>query len=777
MKFDTQDFVACVIGLVLFLASINLFLLEKQTAEMLVFHLLLSFALFSSVFAEKHLQLNCIFLTISYLAMYWFIRNYLIVGEMLNLLDFQDAVLDVNLIAVIGFFTATGLLISSIIYYDKKTWGCCALALVLYMIISSMFATFSYFDQVLPDYSFDFSTLSVFSDFIIIFFQFYIVQSVVFTLFFSMMFFGSHAVHLKLIPSYNRNFNLLSSEQFSDVDSRNIVTNYNSYLLEKTEENNKDNDGKSYRKHFFTSLKGLKELRLKISEHFFELLRTSKIDPIDLVSLFKEDILKNKGFVKTISESEVEILQKMVKNDDFTKYFTDLSEIVRYLMNSVILHKKIGARPLISYISNALIKKGINLFQSGNTVFPKTIAEIYDYLQNKYSDFFPERGGSRKEYSDRLLIGLKIKLYVVQHIYNGLYFKDKKGQCPKCREQGFKLNRDLSRLMALEFHHSGDEKEYEYTAMKLANLFENSLGDLNFLENLIHKMESEHVELICNNHHTIYHSSYFNIFKHLINWDQIFTLDSIQIHLLIRLSARSYSIKRKCSRKEVKGMRNAIESFLKKRYILELLYDGVCPICREFNIRDHLPAFDFHHFDESRKSLEAAFLFRSDISCSDIVKKLEAERGGYICRNCHTTFVFERKDQEIINKLYDDDTFRKLVNEDIKRLQDQFKFLKYDPSIGNPLGKDSPLFDQNIDYLFAIYEIIKSGNEATNKTIANYLNVSEDSVRATMRNELFNDFLEIEQMGEKSQKKYKFNKKGEITIELMSHFRDYYSAL
>lgn len=65
-------------------------------------------------------------------------------------------------------------------------------------------------------------------------------------------------------------------------------------------------------------------------------------------------------------------------------------------------------------------------------------------------------------------------------------------------------------------------------------------------------MESEKVELICRNHHNLHHSKYL---KYLINWNDIFSLSPILIHLIIRISVNSFYLTKnlpKDSKKKIK---------------------------------------------------------------------------------------------------------------------------------------------------------------------------------------------------------------------------------
>ncbi|MHA1372374.1 MAG: hypothetical protein ACTSRA_21955, partial [Promethearchaeota archaeon] len=539
-------------------------------------------------------------------------------------------------------------------------------------------------------------------------------------------------------------------------------------------------------KHYFLGLKGLADLRLKIVDYFFNLLRKEGTDTSKILERFKRNILEKSGFVRELSLGENETLLKMLNHEDFHKYFLDLIKVVIYLISAAILHKKISANPNISIISKSLRNRNITLFLSKNG-FPMVIADIYDHLKEKHFDFFPKRThhkdfsglSERQRYERALVIGAKIKIIIIRNIYNGKYFKDGKGQCPICHKEGLEINTDISRLEALEFHHKESSlKKDEFASRKLFLLFQNSLREPDFLEKLIKKMESEKVELICSNHHSIIHNKAYNNFKFLVNYAEIFSFDPQLIKLLIRVSVNSNPATKYLSMTEKMGVRRSIKSLIKKRYILEHLYNGKCPICQEINARRHLPAFDFHHLDDEKKSVDASYLLQSGgYSCSDIIKILERESGLFLCRNCHTLFKGISTDASLSREIYQSKIFFEKIAKDKVRLEQRAKHLKYSSFIQEPLKYNAPIFDRNIDYLFAIDDIVSTNQEATNNLIADYLSISRDAVKTAMRNQFFAPFIDIYYPYVKAEKRYSLTDYGKKALALLKYFRDYYSSI
>ncbi|MHA1149417.1 MAG: hypothetical protein ACTSR8_14365 [Promethearchaeota archaeon] len=539
-----------------------------------------------------------------------------------------------------------------------------------------------------------------------------------------------------------------------------------------------NNKEKKYSKHYFSGLKGFFELRLKLSSDLLEILWSQDHKTSDLINWLKLNISRKQ---LNLSDSEFIILNKMILHEDFEKYFHDLIEIVKFIIATAKVHKKIGASPLITYVAKRLFKRNITLFESAKG-FPITVAGIYDHLSTKYDTLIPPR--DRDNIQNRVIIGSRIKIHALRNIYNGLYFKDGKVQCPICRERGYTINTDISRLYALEAHHKGEEKYVEFSAPKLFHLFQKSKGDPLFLDKIIRFMESEHVILLCSNHHARENSKSFDIFRHLINYKDLFSLEPTLIHSLVRVSVKSYAEKRPQIKTtiQIRNIRSAVLFYIRKRYILEKTGLKVCPICREISIYDSLDAFDYHHTIPEAKQHSASELLRSSLTCEDIVKTLEQEVGGFICRNCHTIDKTPA-DISIVNQIYDDEQYTFKVFEDLRRFEENFSLIRYNDTIGAPLKKDFSIYDETIDYLIAIGEIIDSCIEASNKTIARHLSKPIGTVRHSMLNQFFNPFINIQapstkaEYFSKAEKKYTLTEYGKKALKLLAYFKNYFSHL
>jgi len=106
--------------------------------------------------------------------------------------------------------------------------------------------------------------------------------------------------------------------------------------------------------------------------------------------------------------------------DTFIKYFSHLAEMLTQLIKSCKIHKEIGATLVVKYIAEFLNDRGINLLQK-STVFYQSLIEIYDFLNDSFTDFFPIRSRTHKNLSIkeklkrhndyRKIVAFKLKLY------------------------------------------------------------------------------------------------------------------------------------------------------------------------------------------------------------------------------------------------------------------------------------------------------------------------------------------------------------------------------
>jgi len=372
-------------------------------------------------------------------------------------------------------------------------------------------------------------------------------------------------------------------------------------------------------------------------------------------------------------------------------------------------------------------------------------------------------------------------VFLIENLYNGLYFKNGKGNCLDCVREGFKRNTDISRLKALDFHHETKIKKYEFSSKTLFELFNKNICNLNFLDDLIRFLEANKVVLICSNHHMLISSKYYELFKSLISWigipgdlpQDIFSLEPELIHTLTRVSIENHPDTRFLSQKKKSSIKLSIISLLKRRYIIENFYGRKCHICKEFNTIEHLVSFHFHHQDKTKKTTLASDIYSTEsITCSEIVKTLEKEEGGYICANCHYTL---HNKPELLEQIHDDKEILKKAKMDYNDAINRFNLIFYKTSLKNPLNLSKRLSHNFRAYLIAIDEISRLGQIATNKTIANQIGVSGTTTKGFfIRNNYMAKFLDINKQGKTHL--YSLNNLGKMTIQLINHFENFYGS-
>jgi len=532
------------------------------------------------------------------------------------------------------------------------------------------------------------------------------------------------------------------------------------------------------------------EMRKKIALCFFKLIIENKnTNNFELVSLLKHNIENNSNFCDVLSKSETTILNNIFSQDkdSFLNYFDTLAEVVRHLILTSEIHLEIRAHITIKYLANSLEKKGITLGQK-LTTFKATMIEIYDYIKNsEYSEILPMRSHTQKplakeekyfnRYNDyRKIIGYRIKLYAIKKIYNGKYSYEYK--CPYCAEEGFKTNTDISRLKALEFHHESSEKKHEYTTAKFYELYTNDPCNDYFLKDLINRMESEKVILVCRNHHrTRFHNEINSRFQYLINWEKIFSLPAELIHIIIRTSVENFRETRELSNLQKKSIRRLLSRALKKRFILEHLYKDKCPLCEEFDIKQHLGAFDFSHQKEEEKSINASDLYYLH-DCGEILKILEKERGMFMCSNCHT--VLHNTSLHLLKEIYQDKKIENKVLVDYKNLNKKFNPIQEKESIRAPLGKNL-LIDEFIErLLLTLYKFSIFKSDVTSNDLVKEFNLTRSGtlLKSIRRKESFLAELINFTLGKGGiPTKFSLTKKGYNAANLIIHFREYYKSL
>ncbi len=538
----------------------------------------------------------------------------------------------------------------------------------------------------------------------------------------------------------------------------------------------------------FSSYPGFNRIRNIISAYIFSVVKDKEVLTSEIVDRIRDNIIMNIDLPKDLSQNDFDVLRTILDQyyDTFIKFLSDLVEVVKHLINSSRIHKRIRAHLIVKYVVDFLLEeKDVNFLQTPKKFYYNVI-EIYDYLKEKYPDFFPIRSNSQglfdggKEYRHEdyeKIVGNKLKVFVMKNIYNGKYFKAGKLKCPECLKERFVLNTDITRLDALEFHHDSDKKETQFTAGALYNLFTKNRSDPNVLEEIVRIVELEDVKLICRNHHHILHDRYFNYFSYLITWEEILSLPVELIHILIKVSVENFPLTKNWTKIDKKRVRGNIIKYLKKRFIIEHFFGNYCPTCMEFQTKKHLPAFHFNHADDNIKNVNASDLY-GQYSCSEIVAILEREKGGYLCSNCHS--VIHYKKLHLLNEIYEDKKLVRRIKEDFDSIYRNFKLIHNNKSIvEEPLEKGFKSTGSIERYLTAINEISKNEDDVTIYKLSRFMGITTSSISNYFyrRKDVITRYINTKSGTKSNPTKYYLNKMGKEAISLIYHFRDYFRSL
>ncbi len=184
---------------------------------------------------------------------------------------------------------------------------------------------------------------------------------------------------------------------------------------------------------------------------------------------------------------------------------------------------------------------------------------------------------------------------------------------------------------------------------------------------------------------------------------------------------------------EILNMKNRILINLKKKYISDVIHNGICPLCGEFNTIDHLNAFDLAHLyelkeltpEQRKEGRKLRSLFKGS-SCSELIREIIKQRACYICHNCHAVF---HKDISLIAQIYDDQNIINKILEDKANIIKKFEqnIVYNTPLINDTLKTEKKRYDAFMRYLIALYELSKTKFDgATRKDMQKYMNLNTD---------------------------------------------------
>lgn len=325
----------------------------------------------------------------------------------------------------------------------------------------------------------------------------------------------------------------------------------------------------------------------------------------------------NLDWIQEITNDELKEIS--IKANDFkllpalNKYLEDMINIVKTLktLNDDDIINKEGISA--SHIVNKLIGKDITLGMSRNSLV-KFIPTLIDFLKENLIFFELEyktrqshlyinqklqlkecgRCHEIKEFSEfymgkyrlhsyckecenlmRRLNEAKFKIEVINNIDDRKY----NGKCPEC-------GTSILKLPALEMHHSIKElKTINFSRMY-------KLG----VKNAITRLEMEEAVLLCSNCHSKRQAIIFNEYLDLILKDNLFYYSAEDIeNLVVNAVDNNLKIKDITNWRRKYEIKTKMMEWIKKRAVIEQLYDSKCVGCGKISVKNNLSSLDFHH--------------------------------------------------------------------------------------------------------------------------------------------------------------------------------------
>ena len=361
-----------------------------------------------------------------------------------------------------------------------------------------------------------------------------------------------------------------------------------------------------------------------ICRRLFEIFNTKpSINKRDAIELLQINILKQEK-----REFENHDYKKLIDTNFFNKlreYFEDLVAIVGGLK---AIEEKYNTIQSINQLARELIQnKEVKSFTFNG--LNRALSLIVDDLADSLPEFELIR---RKLFSEDDLIELnrdyifqkypnispsdlaQVKMFVKERkliedlnkIYFGEDFKEEHRQvCVECK-------REIINLPAVQFHHFG-EKSTSWDVIKFLPYQE-----------ILDKMIKEKAFPMCVNCHEKKQAKLFEVFKDSIYKENLFKLNGAQIHKLINEDLKN---------KEKKRSKSKILAWVKKRLIIEQLYEGKCIGCDLICDKSTLPSFIFHHRTEKKSSIWSKMKTKS---LDEIYNWIKNDECVNLCANCHS---------------------------------------------------------------------------------------------------------------------------------------------
>ncbi len=513
--------------------------------------------------------------------------------------------------------------------------------------------------------------------------------------------------------------------------------------------------------------------RLEICEYIFGNISRDKLTVSQVVKLikltkvyqeWKLDLSHFEPYTDNYIKDLIAIIIKLLKlNQNFNKDYDD--------------HISIHSLSLELYTQG--IKLGVSLPQ-----FERILTELFDFLKLNFNNEFKvervKKGRKIKFDNESVRIAtykkkfrLLFELNNPNHEFKILEFITDpfKGRCAKKE-----CNSDYTKLPAIEFHHL----DSSFKNVTWNRIYSKAYNDIKVL------LESDKTIPICRNCHEFFSSNLFQDFEDIILKEYLFynkenqirsveEIDNLLDNLIINHPNYIDRVKKLNQTKE--SIKFQIKGWLKKRAVIEQLFDGKCQGCNEVSIKMNLPALTFHHLNSDEKKSKWTELLPS-LTISQLSKGIVEEECTCLCANCHAIIeskyyfnniakIFHTKNDK--GNFYTDN-----IESSIRKAEDHFKQLK--KNLRSELNRIRNLQKIEIEdylnerygygnawkrYLIAIYHNIMSKN--INKIRPREINLT--NVGKYFKKLMEKDLLRLVEEKKGSFRIYELSDKGFIEVE------------
>lgn len=249
------------------------------------------------------------------------------------------------------------------------------------------------------------------------------------------------------------------------------------------------------------------------------------------------------------------------------------------------------------------------------------------------------------------------------------YFRKRQGRlrsiCEDCRQKKYSINNlrkqvkiitnlfdskchncniGLHFLPSMQFHHlSPYSKTYTWRTLRGRNI-----------DAIIRIIKNENLKVLCKNCHACEEMTNYDRFKEIILSEKLSITNTEDIDELIYNEIRN-NIKYKSGyhkgAQHRARIKYRIKKWVKKRLVIEILYNGTCVGCENINLEEKLPALEFHHRNPIKKEFKWEHISKYPLNM--IIDILKNEDCICLCKNCHSlvhSIVFEQFYSEIFEK-------------------------------------------------------------------------------------------------------------------------------